>query len=51
MIIEFVDKNGRRIIITCSGENYGDLPGEVVMRLLDQIPDSEFIMRPVTKSR
>ncbi len=49
MIIEFVDKTGRTITISCSGGE--GRAGEIVMALLATLPDSEFIMRPVIKSR
>ena len=46
MRIEFVDKNGRTIVITCGGDIAA---GEIMLEMLSKLPDSEFIMRPVHK--
>ena len=48
MTIEFVDKNGRLVILSCGGDIAA---GEIVLELLAKMPDSEFILRPVIKSR
>lgn len=46
MTIDFTDKNGRIVIISVDPED-----SEIVMKLLAQIPNSEFIMRPVISYR
>ncbi len=47
MTIEFVDKNGRMITISCSDTE--GRAGEIVLAMLSKLPNSEFIMRPAIK--
>ncbi len=46
MIVKFVSKNGITVIIPIDGQE-----ADVLMSLLNKLPDSEFISRPYITNR